>query len=125
VQQNENIPQSKSAIAKWEGTMLEMLEVAEHSIAEKMEGNHSPRSLARAAVLGLCRTFGGSVFYLPMGAVAERKARDFDIYTAWRNNVSIPQLAKEYRLANQTIYDIVARERKAATQENSQVGSSK
>lgn len=116
------IPPSQNPNTKWEGTMLEMLEVAEHSIADQLKKDQSPSALARAAVLGLCRTFGGAVFYLPMGAAAERKARDFDIYKAWKNNVSIPQLAREYRLSSQTIYEIVARERKSATLKNSQEG---
>lgn len=122
MQHDESIPESKTVIPKWEGTMLEMLEVVEHSISEQPNKERSPHALARAVVLGLCRTFGGAVFYLPMGAAAERKARDFDIYTSWRNNVPIPQLAKNYRLGSQAIYEIIARERKAAAPDNSQQG---
>lgn len=122
MQQDEGSTQSKTAPPKWEGTMLEMLEVVEHSISAQPDKERSPQSLARAVVLGLCRTFGGAVFYLPMGAAAERKARDFDIYTSWKNKVPIPQLAKDYRLGSQAIYEIIARERKAATLKSPEQG---
>lgn len=56
--------------------------------------------------------FGGALVYIPTGCAADRRDRNTAI---WRdfNGRNHAHLARKYRLALQTIYDILARERAA------------
>lgn len=101
-----------AVVTRWEGTIKEMVEIAEAKLRGELGDIPSVPSLARHVVFGLCDTLGGSVVYLPRGAALKRAMRDAAIYRDWRDGGEQPvNLVRKYRLANQTIYDIIARQR--------------
>lgn len=97
---------------RWEGSLREMVEIAEAALRQSMGDNDKVADLARRVVFGICDTMGGAVIYLPRGELLKKAMRDAEIYREWHDlNAHPADLARKYRLANQTIYDIIARQR--------------
>lgn len=104
--------QDPEVLSRWEGSILEMVELTEIALRGKLGDSIDVSDLARHVVLALCETMGGSVMYLPRGSALKRAMRDAAIYHDWReNNISPTALVRKYRLASQTIYEIIARQR--------------
>jgi Mor family transcriptional regulator len=101
-----------AVLTRWEGTLKEMVEIAEAKLRSELGDVANVPSLARHVVFALCDTLGGSVVYLPRGDTLKRAMRDAAIFRDWRDGGKPPaDLVRKYRLANQTIYDIIARQR--------------
>jgi Mor family transcriptional regulator len=89
-----------------------MVELAEIALRANLEDASRAPELARQVVFSLCETMGGSVVYLPRGSALKRAMRDAEIFQDWRENNTDPTtLARKHRLASQTIYEIIARQR--------------
>lgn len=101
-----------AVLRRWEGSLLEMVGVAEASLRRAMGNTEAVPALARHVVFGICDTMGGSVIYLPRGELLKKAMRDAEIFREWHGSNARPDdLARKYRLASQTIYDIIARQR--------------
>ncbi|WP_160286850.1 Mor transcription activator family protein [Pseudomonas knackmussii] len=101
-----------AVLKRWEGTLMEMVELAEHALRDALGDQDNVPLLARQVVLQICDTMGGSIIYLPRGERLRVAIRDASIFREWRDgNRSIPELVRKHRLAMQTVYDIIARQR--------------
>lgn len=98
---------------RWEGTLKEMVEIAEAELREKLRDTPDlVPEIARSVVFAICDTMGGAVFYLPRGDALKKAMRDAAIFREWHDrNIQPPELVRRYKLASQTIYDIIARQR--------------
>ena len=104
--------QDPKVLTRWEGTLREMVEIAEAKLETEMGPTATPAGLARHVVFAICDTLGGSVIYLPRGELLKKAMRDAEIYREWRDDGVQPvEMVKRYRLANQTLYAIIARQR--------------
>lgn len=101
-----------TVLNRWEGTLREMVEIAEAKLRAELPDEARVPELARHVVFAICDTMGGSVIYLPRGEALKKALRDAAIYQDWREHSAQPhELSRKYRLAVQTIYDIIARQR--------------
>ncbi|AJQ47934.1 MULTISPECIES: Mor transcription activator family protein [Pseudomonas] len=100
-------------LKRWEGTLIEMSSLAEFKLRQVLpDRQDDAASIARAVVLAICETMGGSVVYLPRGNAVRRAQRDAEIFREWREKSQRPDvLGRKFDLASQTIYDIIARQR--------------
>ena len=104
--------QDPTVISRWEGSLREMVEIAEAKLLVEIKPGVEAAELARHVVFAICSVMGGRVVYLPRGDALKRALRDAMIYRDWKDNViKIPDLVSKYDLANQTIYDIIRRQR--------------
>lgn len=104
--------QDPTVISRWEGSLREMVEIAEAKLLVEIKPGVEAAELARHVVFAICSVMGGRVVYLPRGDALKRALRDAKIYRDWKdNNTPIPDLVSKYDLANQTIYDIIRRQR--------------
>lgn len=104
--------QDPAVLTRWEGTLREMVEIAEAKLNGEMKDGITAAELARHVVFAICDTLGGSVIYLPRGDSLKRGMRDAAIFQDWKEKGIQPlELARKYRLVNQTIYDIIAKQR--------------
>lgn len=92
-------------------SMVEMIEIIEHSIDVEMERNASPAHLANAAVIALCRVIGGTAVYLPKATALKKKIRDNGIFKDYRAGMSKLAICKKYKITSQTFYKIIDQER--------------
>lgn len=101
-----------AVLNRWEGSLREMVEIAETALRERLGDNAQVPELARHAVFAICDTMGGSIIYLPRGESLKKAMRDAAIYQEWRfEGTKLPALVRKYRLSMPTIYDILARQR--------------
>lgn len=104
--------QDPTVLSRWEGSLREMVEIAEAKLLVEIKPGVEAAELARHVVFAICSVMGGKVVYLPRGDALKRALRDAGIYRDWKDNsISIPDLVSKYDLANQTIYDIIRRQR--------------
>lgn len=104
--------QDPTVMSRWEGSLREMVEIAEAKLLVELKPDVSAEELARHVVFAICSVMGGGVVYLPRGDSLKRALRDAKIYRDWKDNgTPIPELVSKYDLANQTIYDIIRRQR--------------
>jgi Mor family transcriptional regulator len=104
--------QDPTVLNRWEGTLREMVEIAEAKLNGEMKESATAAELARHVVFAICDALGGSVIYLPRGDSLKRGMRDAAIFHDWKEKGLQPlELARKYRLVNQTIYDIIAKQR--------------
>lgn len=96
----------------WEGRLQEMCGVVEHALKQRDETQAAAPELARHVVFWIADTLGGSVIYLPRGENLKRALRDAALYRDWHERGASPhELARQYRVAVQTAYAIIARQR--------------
>lgn len=101
-----------AVLLRWEGTLKEMVEIAEAELRAKLGERTDVPEIARFVVFAICDVMGGSVVYLPRGEALKKAMRDASIFRDWRdNNIQPSELVRKYRLASPTIYDIIARQR--------------
>lgn len=101
-----------TVLSRWEGSLREMVEIAEAKLLVEVKPGVEAAELARHVVFAICSVMGGKVVYLPRGDPLKRALRDAKIYRDWKDNdTPIPDLVSKYDLANQTIYDIIRRQR--------------
>lgn len=101
-----------AVLLRWEGTLKEMVEIAESELRAKLGERTDVPEIARYVVFAICDVMGGSVVYLPRGEALKKAMRDASIFRDWRdNNIQPSELVRKYRLASPTIYDIIARQR--------------
>lgn len=101
-----------AVLLRWEGTLKEMVEIAESELRAKLGERTDVPEIARYVVFAICDVMGGSVVYLPRGEALKKAMRDAAIFRDWRdNNIQPSDLVRKYRLASPTIYDIIARQR--------------
>lgn len=100
-------------LKRWEGTLIELASLAEFKLRQLLPDRPDDvANIARAVVLAICETMGGSVVYLPRGNAVRRAMRDSEIFREWREKSQRPDvLGRKFDLASQTIYDIIARQR--------------
>lgn len=104
--------QDPTVIPRWEGSLKEMVEIAEAKLLIELKPTSTAQELARHVVFSICSTMGGCVIYLPRGDALKRAMRDTSIYRDWRDNGVHPaDLGRKYKLANQTIYEIIGKQR--------------
>jgi Mor family transcriptional regulator len=104
--------QDPTVLARWEGSLKEMVEIAEAKLLAVLKPTSTAPELARHVVFAICSTMGGGVIYLPRGDALKRAMRDASIYRDWKeSNIQPADLVRKYSLANQTIYDIIAKQR--------------
>lgn len=104
--------QDPAVLTRWEGTLREMVEIAEAKLNTEMADGVTSAELARHVVFAICDTLGGSVIYLPRGEALKKAMRDAAIFQDWREKGIQPvDLVRKYRLANQTLYAIISRQR--------------
>lgn len=98
---------------RWEGTIKEMVEIAEAELRGKLADRMDDvPEFARAVVFAICDTMGGSVVYLPRGDALKKAMRDAAIYRDWHErNIPPTDLVRRYKLASPTIYEIISRQR--------------
>lgn len=101
-----------AVLKRWEGSLMEMVELAEHALREALGDQDNVPLLARQVVLRICETMGGEMIYVPRGERLRVAIRDAALFRDWRaGKASIPDLVRKYRLATPTVYDIIARQR--------------
>ncbi|WP_448646772.1 Mor transcription activator family protein [Pseudomonas mohnii] len=104
--------QDPIVLSRWEGSLRDMVGIAESKLVAEMGPESTAAELARHVVFAICSAMGGSVIYLPRGDALKRAMRDASIYRDWIDNgTKIPALVRKYDLANQTVYDIIRRQR--------------
>lgn len=104
--------QDPTVLSRWEGSLREMVGIAEAKLVAEMGPTSTAPELARHVVFAICSAMGGNVIYLPRGDALKRAMRDAAIYRDWLDNgAKIPVLVRKYDLANQTVYDIIRRQR--------------
>lgn len=97
--------------ARWPTALVELLDVVELALKKCERDDANVTQDARAVVIAISFTFGGRPFYLPRGDAFRRAIRDAEIFQrANRNN--IPELAREFSLSLQSIYNVIRRQRK-------------
>lgn len=98
---------------RWEGTLKEMVEIAELELAQRLpEKPEQAAELARAVVFAICNTMGGSVLYLPRGTTLQNAIRDAALFRDWRDhNIGPLELVRKYKITSPTVYAIIARQR--------------
>lgn len=92
-------------------SMIEMLEIIEHSINKEMELDASPHHLAKSAVIAVCDVMGGGMIYLPRGTALKRKLRSEALCSDFLSGMAHEELIRKYAIASQTVYDIITDER--------------
>ena len=98
--------------ARWPETLASMVDVAAHALMRELGDAGHARRLATAVIYALAKYHGGATFYLPKGDELDCAIRDkkmWDRYDGRRE--SVLALAKEYRLTEQAVYRILARQR--------------
>lgn len=103
-------------------SMIEMIEIIEHTIDIEMEKDASPSHLANASVIALCRVLGGGVFYLPRAASLKKSMRDCEMFKDHRAGVSVHEILKKYKISSQAFYKIIGQQRLASRQQYSPGG---
>lgn len=98
---------------RWEGTLKEMVEIAEAELAQRLPDKpEQAAELARAVVFAICNTMGGSVLYLPRGTALQNAIRDAALFRDWRDhNIGPLELVRKYKITSPTVYAIIARQR--------------
>lgn len=101
-----------TVLARWEGTLGDMVRIAEAELRKALNDDPNSAQLARVVIYEVCQHLGGGVMYLPRGARLKRAMRDADLYKDWREHGIKPaDLVGKYELSSQTVYDIIARQR--------------
>lgn len=104
--------QDPAVQARWEGSLRDMVEIVEAKLTAEMKPDASIAELSRHVVFAICSVMGGGLIYFPRGDALKRALRDAAIYRDWsENNVPIHELVGKYNLANQTVYDIIKKQR--------------
>ena len=98
-------------------SMIEMLEIIEHSINKEMELDASPHHLAKSAVVAICDVMGGGMIYLPRGIALKKKLRSEALYSDFLIGIPHEELIRKYAIASQTVYDIITNERALSLEE--------
>ena len=99
-------------------SMIEMLEIIEHSINREMDLDASPHHLARSAVIAVCDVMGGGMIYLPRGTALKKKLRCEALYADFLNGMTHEDLIRKYAMASQTVYGIITDERALSLAKN-------
>lgn len=98
--------------SRWEGSLRDMVEIAEAKLLDEMGPSVTAAELARHVVFAICSVMGGGLIYFPRGDSLKRAMRDAALYRDWKEEgVQIHELVRKYALANGTVYDIIARQR--------------
>lgn len=104
--------QEPAVFSRWEGSLRDMVEIAEAKLVAEMGPTSTAPELARHVVFAICSVLGGSVIYLPKGQKLKNAMRDAAIFREWRDeSISIHDLVCKYDLASPTIYDIINKQR--------------
>lgn len=110
--QDKALEQLDPRTYRWEGTVRDMFDAVCLAMRKQGVDAGSVDRLAPPIVLQLCDTIGGQVGYVPRGEAVRRAMRDARLFDDWRvRGKKPPQLAVDYKLAVQTVYEIIARQR--------------
>lgn len=109
--------EAKTPLARaWQGTFGDMHATILQTLQNCGHRGDRASILASNIAMSLCTTLGGRVVYLPRGDAVRRAERDLRIFSDWSELGLAPaDLSKKYRLAVQTIYEIIDKQRKIAT----------
>jgi len=98
--------------ARWEGTIGDMVRIAEVELRKALSDDPRSLELAQLVILAVCNHLGGAAMYIPKGAPLKRAIRDAALYRDWCDGgVKPADLVRKYKIASQTVYDIIARQR--------------
>jgi len=95
---------------RWHGTLQDMHSAVRLAMRKQRMEDAVIDRVAEAVVMQLCDTLGGQIIYLPRGVVIHRALRDARIYADSCRGMKPHELVRRYRLALQTIYDIIAQQ---------------
>lgn len=103
-------------LVKYQGTLLTMLQAVRLGLKQKQVAEDEIERLAPGLVMHLCDALGGGVGYIPRGEVVKRALRDERLFADWRGTSEVrgltpPKLSRKYRLAVQTVYEVIARQK--------------
>ncbi|MBP5140116.1 Mor transcription activator family protein, partial [Pseudomonas chlororaphis] len=88
--------QDPTVLSRWEGSLREMVEIAEAKLVAEMGPTSTAPELARHVVFAICSTMGGGVIYLPRGDALKRAMRDAAIFREWKDeSAQIPDLVRK------------------------------
>ncbi|QLG92294.1 hypothetical protein HZF02_10085 [Pseudomonas yamanorum] len=96
-------------VSDWAGPALELFECI-HAVAIKaaLQGL-SPKQIANEAVQEITCEMGGRVIYIARGHRYSQAQRNKEIYELWKyHNRPVSVLAKKYKLASASVYEIIA-----------------
>lgn len=101
---------------KWEGTLLTMLDAVRLALKKQRVDPDEIARLAPPVTMGLCDAIGGNVGYIPRGEAVRRALRNARLYDDWsgsptERSLTPPELARKYGLAQQTVYEIIAKQK--------------
>lgn len=96
----------------WPALLLEIRGVLSQELKNRDIENEQ---LSLQLSLALGQYLGGAQFYLPKGDALQRFVRNIEIWDAFKGN-NTKQLARQYKVTEKTIYEIVARMRKMELQ---------
>lgn len=95
---------------RWPRNLVEMLDVITAAHERAGHSKDSARKLATASVRALSEYIGGGMYYMPKGEALENALRDAAIWDAHTGD-NVQALARQYRLTEQRIYQILAEQR--------------
>lgn len=96
---------SKTARAKWTGTLVQMLDSIQATLMRLGMKEEQAAQTALAIVYDHATNFGGIQYYLPKGDELKRALRDREIYRlAGKTDVAV--LAQRYNLSTKQIWEI-------------------
>lgn len=109
--ENEKNTSRKKDVNSLPKSMVEMLEIVEHSINKEMDLDASPHHLAKSVVIAVCDVMGGGMIYLPRGAALKKKLRNEALYSDYLSGVKHEELIRKYAISSQAVYGIITDER--------------
>lgn len=86
--------------SKWPETLQELHSTIEHYLAQNSEVD------AFELTLAICDCIGGIQLYIPRATGLKRHIRNNKIYFDLKSGMHLQDVAKKYKLAVQTIYNI-------------------
>lgn len=117
--ETKDIPSEASKPAAqhaWRGVMEEMRDcLTDNHLRQGLESQEAKR-LASSDVVALAQLMGGRPVYLPRGKQIESAIKHAEIYEAWAAGEVVASIARRYRMAAASVYDIVKQERERRRQ---------
>jgi len=99
---------------RWEGTLRDMMDAVRLALEKQHIEKTAIERIAPTVVMQLCDTLGGQIAYLPRGAAVKRAIRDARLFENWKNGAKPHELSAAYKIAVQTVYEIIHRQRALA-----------
>ena len=100
---------------RWDGMLNRMIDAVSAALGKTRLTPDEVSRLTPSIVIGILDQVGGNICYFPRGVVLRAALRDRKIFEDWSvHNVKVPELANRNKLAVQTVYEIIKRQRMLA-----------